>query len=290
MIKEGQIFFDRVTILGVGLIGASFALAMKKYTFCNHLTGHGRRVENLERAKEMGIIDSFELNPVKACADSDLVLFATPVGTFIDIAKKIRPVLKKGALITDVGSVKGRLVYDMEALMPAGASFIGCHPIAGSNRSGIETAAAGIFTGAQCIITPTEKTSRDTLDKLIHIWKTFGCAVELVNPDEHDRIYAMVSHLPHLIAYAIVNAVADADVSYLKFSGQGFLDTTRIASSSPELWRDICILNKDNLLKSLDIFKSNLERLSQYLRVSDFESLKREFEKARTLREGIGQH
>jgi prephenate dehydrogenase len=100
----------------------------------------------------------------------------------------------------------------------------------------------------------------------------------------------MVSHLPHLIAYAIVNAVADVDVSYLKFSGQGFLDTTRIASSSPELWRDICILNKDNLLKSLDIFKSNLERLSQYLRVSDFESLEREFEKARTLREGIGQH
>jgi prephenate dehydrogenase len=174
--------------------------------------------------------------------------------------------------------------------MPDDASFIGCHPIAGSNRSGIETAAAGIFTGAKCIITPTEKTSRDALDSLIHIWKTFGCTVELVNPDEHDRIYALVSHLPHLIAYAIVNSVADVDSLYLKFSGQGFLDTTRIASSSSELWRDICILNKDNLLKSIDIFKSNLERLSQYLRVSDFESLEREFEKARTLREGIGQH
>jgi prephenate dehydrogenase len=290
MIKEGHIFFDRVTILGVGLIGASFALAMKKHAFCNHLTGHGRRLENLEKAKEMGIIDSLELNPVKACADSDLVLFATPVGTFIDITKKIRPALKKGVLITDVGSVKGSLVYDMEALMPDDASFIGCHPIAGSNRSGIETAAAGIFTGAKCIITPTEKTSRDALDSLIHIWKTFGCTVELVNPDEHDRIYALVSHLPHLIAYAIVNSVADVDSLYLKFSGQGFLDTTRIASSSSELWRDICILNKDNLLKSIDIFKSNLERLSQYLRVSDFESLEREFEKARTLREGIGQH
>jgi prephenate dehydrogenase len=288
MIKEGHVFFDRVTILGVGLIGASFALAMKQHTFCNHLTGHGRRLENLEKAKEMGIIDSFELNPVKACADSDFVLFATPVGTFIDIAKKICPVLKKGVLITDVGSVKGRLVYDMEALMPDDASFVGCHPIAGSNRSGIETAAAEIFTGAKCIITPTEKTSRNALDKLIHMWKTFGCTVELVNPHEHDRIYALVSHLPHIVAYAIVNAVAEIDGSYLKFSGQGFLDTTRIASSSPELWRDICILNKDNLLKSIDIFKSNLERLSQYLRVSDFESLEREFKKARTLREGIG--
>jgi prephenate dehydrogenase len=290
MINKGHIFFERVTILGVGLIGASFALAMKKYAFCNHLIGHGRRIENLKKAKEIGIIDSFELDLAKACADSDFILFATPVGTFMDIAKKICLVLKNGVLLTDVGSVKGRLVHDMEALMPKGASFIGAHPIAGSSRSGIDTAAAEIFMGAKCIITPTEKTSKSTLEKLIHIWKTFGCNVELVNPDEHDRIYAMVSHLPHLVAYAIVNAVSDVDGSYLKFSGQGFLDTTRIASSSPELWRDICILNKDNLLRSVEIFKNNLERLSQYLRVSDFESLEREFEKARTLREGIGQN
>jgi prephenate dehydrogenase len=282
--------FNRVTILGVGLIGASFALAMKKYKLCNHLTGHGRRIENLQRAKERGIIDSFELDPVKACDDSDLVLFATPVGNFIEIAKKIRPSLKKGSLVTDVGSVKGRLVYDMEALMPEGTSFIGGHPIAGSSRTGIDTATADIFRGAKCILTPTEKTYRDALKKLSHIWKTFGCIVELINPDEHDRIYAMVSHLPHLIAYAIVNAVADVDGSYMKFAGQGFMSTTRIASSSPELWRDICILNKDNLLKSVEIFKNNLERLSQYLRASDFESLEREFERARTLREGIGQN
>jgi prephenate dehydrogenase len=285
-----RLFFNRVTILGVGLIGASFALAMKKYKLCNHLTGHGRSLENLQRAKEMGIIDFFELDPVKACDDSDLVLFATPVGNFIEIAKKIRPSLKKGSLVTDVGSVKGRLVYDMEALMPEGTSFLGGHPIAGSSRSGIDTAAADIFRGTKCILTPTERTYRDALDKLIHIWKTFGCTIELINPDEHDRIYAMVSHLPHLIAYAIINAIADVDGSYMKFAGQGFMSTTRIASSSPELWRDICILNKDNLLKSIDIFKNNLERLSQYLRASDFVSLEREFERARTLREGIGQN
>ncbi|MEW6162476.1 MAG: prephenate dehydrogenase/arogenate dehydrogenase family protein [Nitrospirota bacterium] len=281
---------DRVTILGVGLIGASFALAMKKYKFCSHLTGHGRRLENLQRAKEMGIIDSFELDPVKACNGSDVVLLATPVGSFIDIAKRIRSSLKKGALVTDVGSVKGRLVWDMEALMPEGVYFVGSHPIAGSSRSGIDTASADIFRGAKCILTPTEKTSGNALEKLIHIWKTFGCTVELINPDEHDRIYAMVSHLPHLLAYAIVNAVGDVDGSYLKFAGQGFMGTTRIALSSPELWRDICILNKDNLLKSIEIFKNNLERLSQYLRASDFESLEREFERARALREGIGQN
>jgi prephenate dehydrogenase len=285
-----RIFFERVTILGVGLIGASFALAMKKYKLCNHLTGNGRRPENLQRAKEIGIIDSFELDPARACNDSDLVLFATPVGNFIEIAKKIRTSLKKGSLITDVGSVKGRLVYDMEALMPEGTYFIGGHPIAGSSRSGIDTATADIFRGAKCILTPTEKTHGGTLEKLIHIWKTLGCIVELINPDEHDRIYAMVSHLPHLISYAIINAVADVDSSYLKFAGQGFMSTTRIASSSPDLWRDICILNKDNLLKSIDIFNNNLERLSQYLRASDFGSLEREFERARTLREGIGKH
>lgn len=283
-------FFNKVTVLGVGLIGASFALAMKKYKLCNHLTGHGRGLKNLQRAKEIGIIDSLELDPAMACNGSDLILFATPVGSFNEIAKKICASLKKGALVTDVGSVKGRLVYDMEAIMPEGVYFIGGHPIAGSSRSGIDTATADIFKGAKCILTPTEKTFGDALEKLVRIWKTFGCTVELITPNEHDRIYAMVSHLPHLIAYAIVNAVADVDGSYLKFAGQGFMGTTRIASSSPELWRDICILNKDNLLKSIEVFKDNLDRLSQYLRASDLKSLEREFERARTLREGIGQN
>jgi prephenate dehydrogenase len=290
MSKGTEPFFDRVTILGVGLIGASFALGMKKYKLCNHLIGHGRKIENLQRAKDIGIIDAFEPDPAKACSGSDLVLFATPVGSFTEIAERIRLSFKKGTLVTDVGSVKGRLVYDMEALMPEGAYFIGGHPIAGSNYSGIDAATAEIFRGAKCILTPTEKTNVNALERLNHVWKTFGCTVELIDPDEHDRIYAMVSHLPHLLAYAIVNTVADVDSSYLKFVGQGFMGTTRIALSSPELWRDICILNQDNLLKFIEIFKKNLGRLSQYLRASDLKSLEREFERARTLREGIGQN
>jgi prephenate dehydrogenase len=290
MSKGTEPFFDRVTILGVGLIGASFALGMKKYKLCNHLIGHGRKIENLQRAKDIGIIDAFEPDPAKACSGSDLVLFATPVGSFTEIAERIRLSFKKGTLVTDVGSVKGRLVYDMEALMPEGAYFIGGHPIAGSNYSGIDAATAEIFRGAKCILTPTEKTNVNALERLTHVWKTFGCTVELIDPDEHDRIYAMVSHLPHLLAYAIVNTVADVDSSYLKFAGQGFMGTTRIALSSPELWRDICILNQDNLLKFIEIFKKNLGRLSQYLRASDLKSLEGEFERARALREGIGQN
>jgi len=293
MIKSdspGRPFFNRVTIIGVGLIGASFAIALRKYKLCDQITGYGRSPENLQKAKEKAMIDSFELDPAKACDSSDLVLFATPVGSFIDIAKRIRSSLNRGVLVTDVGSVKGKLVSDLEALMPEGVCFVGGHPIAGSDRSGIATAEADIFNGAKCIITPTDKTDKNALEKVIALWNALGSTVKLINPDEHDRIYASVSHLPHLIAYLIVNTVADIDSSYLKFSGQGFIDTTRIASSSPELWRDICILNKENLLESIEIFKNNLDRASQYLRAYDSESLERDFKKAQALREGIGQN
>ena len=288
--ERGRLFFDKVTILGVGLIGASFALALKNHGLCREVIGCGRREENLKRAKEKKIIDIVELDPAKACKGSDLVLFATPVGIFIDLAKKITGSLKKNVIVTDVGSVKGKLVRDMEALMPDGVFFVGGHPIAGSDRSGIDTAAANIFNGAKCIISPTENTDKTALDSITSLWKTFGSVVKLINPDEHDRIYAAVSHLPHLIAYEIINTVAAIDSSYLAFSGQGFKDSTRIASSHPELWRDICILNRENLLEYVEIFKKNLDKVSQYLRAYDSESLERDFKKARTLREGIGQN
>jgi prephenate dehydrogenase len=282
--------FNKVTILGVGLIGASFALALKKCGLCDEVIGYGRSEGHLIRAKEKKIIDSFDLDPAGACNNADLVLFATPVGIFTDIAKKISGSLKKTAIVTDVGSVKGRLVRDMEALMPQGVFFVGGHPIAGSDRSGTDTAAAEIFNKAECIITPTENTDKEALAKISFIWDAFGSIVKLINADEHDRIYAAVSHLPHLIAYAIVNTVADIDRSYLAYCGKGFKDTTRIASSPPEIWRDICLLNKNNLLEYLDMFKQNLDSVSQYLRAYDSESLEKDFEKARTLREGIGQN
>ncbi len=288
--EQGPLFFDKVTILGVGLIGASFALALKNRGLCSEVVGFGRREENLNKAKGKKIIDVVELDAAKACKGSDLVLFATPVGIFIDLAKKITGSLKKNVIVTDVGSVKGKLVRDMEALMPDGVFFVGGHPIAGSDRSGIDTAAANIFNGAKCIISPTENTDKTALDSITSLWRTFGSVVKLINPDEHDRIYAAVSHLPHLIAYEMINTVAAIDSSYLAFSGQGFKDFTRIASSHPELWRDICILNRENLLEYVEIFKKNLDRVSQYLRAYDFESLERDFKKARTLREGIGQN
>jgi prephenate dehydrogenase len=282
--------FNKVTILGVGLIGASFALAMKKQGLCGVIIGHGRNPENLQRAQGRGIIDSFDLDPARACIDSDLIVFATPVGSFFDITKKIRDSFKRNTIITDVGSVKGNLVHVMDSLMPEGIFFVGVHPIAGNDRSGIDRASAELFKGAKCILTPSEKTEKKALDTVASLWESFGSVILQLDPGEHDRIYAAVSHLPHLLAYMMVNTVADIDSTYFSFSGTGFLDTTRIALSHAELWRDICILNKENVIASAEIFKQNLDRAVQYLRAVDSESLEREFRKARTLREGIGQN
>lgn len=285
-----KLYFNKITILGVGLIGASFALAMKKNGLCKEIVGFGRDRKNLLNAKEKGIIDSFGADPASACKDSDLIMLATPVGTFPDLTKKTLPSFKKGAVMTDAGSVKGDLVYEIEKIMPEGVYYIGGHPIAGSDRSGIDSANAELFTGAKCIITPTKNSNAGALRIVADLWKSLGSDVITMDPEKHDRIYAAVSHLPHLIAYSIVNTIAGIDSSYLEFCGQGFKDTTRIALSSPELWRDISLMNKDNLIEMISIFQKNLDALSQYLRASDSGSLESEFRKARTLREGLGQN
>jgi len=280
--------FNRIAILGVGLLGASFALALKKNGLCGSITGYGRNRENLLKAKERNIIDSFEQDPAAASRDADLIMLSTPVGSFLDLTKLIAPALKKGAVLTDVGSVKGRLVREIERIIPEHVNYIGGHPIAGSDRSGIDAANPGLFRNAKCIITPTEHSNADALEKIEGLWKALGSDILILNPEEHDRIYASVSHLPHLVAYAMVNTVADMDRSYLDFSGKGFMDATRIASSSEELWNDICLLNRDNLVEVIAVFQKNLDMLTRYLRAGDADSLKHAFRKARTLRETLG--
>jgi len=287
--KMTTLYFNKVTILGVGLIGGSFALAMKNRGLCGHIVGSGRNKKNLINARERAIIDSFELDPAEACRDSDLILLSAPVGSLADLVRRSRASFKKGTIITDAGSVKGGLVYEVEGLMPEDVHYIGAHPIAGSDRAGIGSSLTSLFDGAQCIITPTTKSDLGALKQVIALWKSLGSQVIIMEPVRHDRIYAAVSHLPHVIAYTIVNTVADVDVSYLEYCGQGFRDTTRIACSSQELWRDICLLNRENLLDMISVFQKNLDSLCRYLRASDSDSLEREFMRARTLREGIGQ-
>lgn len=282
-------FFPKITILGVGLIGASFALAMKKRRLCGHITGFGRREERLMRAKELGMIDSFDLDASRATMGSDFVLFSLPVGLFPGIASKIKGSLKEGALVSDAGSIKGSLVHEMEKALPNKTPFVGAHPIAGSEQSGIDAASADLFEKRRCVITPTDKTERTALDTLTELWHSLGADVVLMTPQEHDRVFGAVSHLPHIIAYELMNSTDELNHSYLAYAGQGFLDTTRIAASSPEIWRDICIGNKEHLIQCLDAFMAKLEKVKGYLINSDAESLEKEFGQAKKLRDECGQ-
>jgi prephenate dehydrogenase len=282
-------FFNRVTVLGVGLIGASFALAMKKRKLCGSVIGFGRKEPNLIRAKERGIIDSFELDPGTASSGSDLIVFALPVGSFAETARRLAGSLKEGAIVTDVGSVKGGLVYEMEEILSRRASFVGAHPIAGGESSGIETADADLFEGQRSIITPTEKTDGAAMDLIAGLWRSLGTQVVTMGPEEHDKVLGAVSHFPHVVAYEMVNAVDEIDESYLRYCGRGFRDITRIASSSPELWRDICMFNRENLVSFLDLFIGRLEEVKTYIAGADAASVEQEFRKAKLLRDKLGQ-
>ena len=281
--------FNKAAILGVGLLGASFGLALKKHGICRHVTGYGRSISNLERAAARGIIDSFAADPASACSGADIILLAAPVGSFVDLARRASSSLKKGAVVTDVGSVKGRMVRALEDIMPEGVHFVGAHPIAGSDRSGIDFADPALFKDAFCIVTPTDRTEPSALGLVTGLWERLGSKVTSMDPELHDRVYAAVSHLPHIIAYAMMNTVSDIDSSYLSFCGQGFRDMTRIAASSPEIWTDISLLNKENLREMIAIFRENLDRIDTSLKDSAADALKSHFSRARTLRDRIGQ-
>ncbi|MFN3396860.1 MAG: prephenate dehydrogenase, partial [Thermodesulfovibrionales bacterium] len=279
-----KLFFNKVSIIGVGLLGASFALSLRQNNLCKTIIGFGRSEDNLKRAKERGIIDDYSLDVRKVCEDADLILLSTPVGAFRDIARMIKDTLKQGGLITDVGSVKGGLVHELESLMPEGAHYIGSHPIAGSDKSGIDEARADLFNNALCIITPTENSDTGALQKIAILWESVGAKVRFMDPHKHDEVYAAISHLPHVIAFSLVNTIGDIDSEYIEYAGQGFKDTTRIALSSPELWRDIVIYNRENLLKFLEIFKAEIEKIDEYLKNNKAEAIRDIYQRARQLR------
>ena len=281
--------FHKVAVLGVGLIGASFSLALKEKKLCSEIAGFGRSGKNLQKAKERGIIDTFDLDPAVVCREADLIMLSTPPGSFVEMIKRSSEAFSKGAIVTDAGSVKGDLVHEIERMIPERASYIGAHPIAGSENSGIDSASPDLFDGAKCIITPTKDSDLGSLKKVKDLWEELGAMTIEMDPQKHDHIYASVSHLPHMIAYTMVNTVAAIDRSYFEFSGQGFLDMTRIAGSSPELWRDICLMNRKNLIDMIEVFQGNLESLSRHLKASDRHALETEFRNARRLRESIGQ-
>lgn len=279
--------FKKIAIIGVGLIGGSFALSLKKSGFKGKIAGIGRKKANLIRAKRLGAIDEYYIAPSKGVKDADLILLATPVGSFQKIIKEIRGMLKSGAIVTDVGSVKAEVIKKLEPLMPEGVSFVGGHPIAGKECSGVTAAFPGLFNNTRCIITPTSTTDKKALKEVIRLWKRMGAKTVLMTPEEHDVIFAAVSHLPHVAAYAMINTITDLKEKILSHGGRGLRDMTRIALSPPELWRDICLYNKENIIKSLEGFLRSVKHIKRLIENSEWKRLEKEFQKARDERQTL---
>ena len=285
--------FKQMTIVGVGLIGGSLGMICKQQGLVGTVVGTGRRVENLKRAVSLKAIDRYSTDLAEAAAGSDLLVLATPVDTFEAALKTCAPRLAAGAVITDVGSVKGPLVARMEALAPSTMRVVGAHPIAGREKTGVDAASLDLYRGALCILTPTPKTDPAALSLVRRLWEATGARVTDMDPDLHDRVLGAISHLPHMAAFALVNAVASIQETQTPgldlqlYSGGGYKDTTRIAASSPEMWRDICLWNRDNLVSQLDLYQARLERLKALIKAGDGESLAREFASAKAMREKI---
>ena len=285
-----SLFFNKVTIIGVGLIGGSLAKVMKAQKLCGEIHGAGRSRETLEQAIKLGVVDHIGRGSAHAVEHADLVVLATPVGTFESIVREIAPHLMKGAILTDVGSVKGGLVRTIEGLLPPGAHYVPGHPIAGREKHGVGAASEELFRGTKCILTPTAKTDAKALEAVTALWTAAGMNVVIMEPEQHDHIFAAVSHLPHAAAYAMVSTVAEFSAgadNYTTFSGAGFRDFTRIAASSPEMWRDICLLNGKNIVEMIEQYQFALNRIKKAVKHNDGQSLEVLFRSASDVRRGM---
>jgi prephenate dehydrogenase len=280
--------FERVAVIGVGLIGGSFALALKQAKACKHVAGVGRSAANLKLALERGIIDSIEGDPARAAEDADLIFISAPVGQFGTIFQKIGDSLKPGAILTDAGSTKRDVIEAArQALKKKAAQFVPAHPIAGAEKSGAAAASAELFRGKRVVITPLAENSEEAVDKVNQAWSTCGARTSRMTPEQHDAVFAAVSHLPHLLAYALVHDVSSRKnaAELFAFAAGGFRDFTRIASSHPEMWRDIAIANADQLGAELTRFGKKLAAMKKLLAARDEKALEKLFAEARSARD-----
>lgn len=284
------LIFRRMVVVGVGLIGGSLALDARKHGVVEEIIGFGRSERNLRLAKRRGIIDRFVLDEEETPSDTDFLLNATPVRSVASTTALFLPKLRPGCIVSDVGSVKGELVRDMEGLLPRDIPFVGAHPIAGAEQWGAEAATANLFVGHRCILTPTRKTDPRALKKVAALWRKVGANVEIMDPDTHDLILGVISHLPHVLVYALVNTLARTrapGVDLKSYCAGGFKDFTRIASSRPELWRDICLMNRNAIGKTLGDYIQNLTQLKRWIHERKGDLLEKEFARANEIRSQI---
>jgi prephenate dehydrogenase len=285
-----KFFIPKLAVVGVGLIGGSLALALKAAEAVGEVIGIGRGLANLEKALELGVVDRITRNPAEGVSEADLVFLATPVMALPQVAAEVLPHMKRGAVLTDGGSVKEAVVRAIEPLLPEGVHFVPGHPIAGTERSGADAAFASLYQGRRCILTPTEKTSSGALELVRQVWETAGSDVVEMPVDKHDRILAAISHLPHMVAYSLVNAVSSYDryeENILEYSAGGFRDFTRIASSDPVMWRDIAMTNREALLEMMDHFESFFAERKEDILSGDGSRLFEFFQRSKKNRDAI---
>lgn len=283
---------NKVAILGVGLIGGSVGLVCRERGLAKEVVGWDRSEASLKTASQAGAIQWGTRNLPEAVRGAELVMLATPVGSFEGIARNLVTHLPAGAIVTDAGSVKGALVGRLERIcLSRGMRFVGGHPIAGRETSGVEAASASLFQGALCVVTPTRRAEESAIVRVRRLWEAAGAEVVFMDPLLHDRLLAVVSHLPHMAAYSLVAAAQDARKRHRRLftlTGGGFRDFTRVAASSPEMWRDICLLNGKNIIGAISAYERRLARLKRMIVREDGRGLLLEFARARSVKDAIG--
>src|ERR1700742_90856 len=283
--------FQRVALIGFGLIGGSIARAARAQGLAKEIVTTARSAKSRARIAELGIVDRVVETNAEAAKGADLVILCIPVGACGPVAAEIAPHLKAGVIVSDVGSVKASVVKDMAPHLPASAHFVPAHPVAGTENSGPDSGFAELFINRWCILTPPEGADANAVEKLRAFWAALGAKVEIMTPEHHDLVLAITSHLPHLIAYTIVGTADElAQVTsseVIKFSAGGFRDFTRIAASDPTMWRDVFLANKDAVLEMFGTFNEDLSKLTRAIRRGDGEALFDHFTRTRAIRRGI---
>jgi cyclohexadieny/prephenate dehydrogenase len=288
---DAKPLFARVAFIGIGLIGSSMARVMKRDKLAGHIVACARRPETRDACLRLGIADEATADYGQAVKGADLVVIATPISTNEAIAKAIAPYLKPGAIVTDVGSVKQAVIAAVVPHLPKGVHFVPAHPLAGTEHSGPESGFAELFQNRWCILTPLPGADSTAVDKIAEFWRRAGSKLETMQAEHHDKVLAITSHLPHLIAFTIVGTADDlADdlkQEVIQYSASGFRDFTRIAASDPVMWRDIFLNNREATLEILQRFTEDLTGLQRAIRRGDGESLEKLFARTRAIRRGI---
>ena len=285
--------FRRVAMLGIGLINGSLAAALRRQGAAGEIVACARAEQTRARALELGLCDRAEADPAAAVAGADLVVLGVPPAAVGEVAAAMRPGLPDDAIITDVSSIKAQIVRDVVPHLPTPALFVPGHPVAGTEHSGPDAAFATLFERRRCILTPIEDTDPVAVERIRAMWELAGSTVDVMTPEHHDRVLAITSHLPHLIAYTIVGTVADledeARTEVFKYAAGGFTDFTRIAASDPTMWRDVLLGNREAVLEMLGRFTEDLVALQRAIRWSEGKTLFELFERTRAIRRGVIQ-